>query len=270
MRSDLRKLIAGWRLVDGPAADQQVEGLLEPAYAAGWLPDNHRSFNAPLMADQYHLGGAEDTRRMAELLGITAADRVVDLACYIGGPARQLAREYGCRVVGVDISEVHVEVARALTRLCRLEHKVSFICASADAVPERNGSFTVAWSQCSFPADLSWMREIHRLLAPAGRVGFTGQIRRSAGPDPHLFSLDAVREHTEGFGFRVLSAEDISEMDLEFGWLAIRRKLQQNECHYRRLMGDEWVEQAYSEQEREITAWQEERMGNGRVVAVKA
>ena len=119
---------------------------------------------------------------MAEALGVTADDRVLDLACYVGGPARQLARGCGCRVVGVDVIEDCIAVAEALTRVCGLEDRVSFHCCDAAAVPEPDGSFTVAWSQCSFPSDLSWLTEVHRLLAP----GWPDRFHRT---DPALSCL---------------------------------------------------------------------------------
>jgi SAM-dependent methyltransferase len=259
----------GWHLRPGSDHGVQIDALLEPLYARGVLPDGHESVDAVLLGEQYHLGGAEDTRRMARLAGITAADRVVDLACYIGGPARQLARECQCEVVGVDISDVHIAVAERLTELVGLIDSVSFVCASAEAVPLERESFTVAWSQCSFPHDLSWLKEMDRLLKPGGRLAFTGLIRRAACDDPAVLSLGEISQRVEAMGYRVLSAEDISDMDLEHGWLPALDKLNRDERHCVALLGTEWVEKARASIETDIAAWREARMGNGRVVAVK-
>src|SRR5438445_2777416 len=43
-------------------------------------------------------------------------DDVPDAGCAIGGPARHLARAYGCRVTGVDFTPEFVEVGNELTR----------------------------------------------------------------------------------------------------------------------------------------------------------
>ncbi len=102
------------------------------------------STSAVLLGEQYHLGRAEDTRRRAEGLNLTAADRVLDLACYVGGPARQLARDYGCQVTGVDISADCIAIAEKLTRLCGLTDRVQFIRCFANSVPLPSDSFTVA------------------------------------------------------------------------------------------------------------------------------
>lgn len=266
MSALLAEMMSRWRLDEGRDIESQVAALVEQAQAAGAM---HASMNAVFLGEQYHLGGAEDTRRMASALGITSADRVIDLACYIGGPARHLAREWGCSVVGVDISEDCIAVARKLTELCRLDDRVEFTCCSADAVPEPDGSFTAVWSQCSFPADLGWLSEISRLLARGGRLAFTGLIRRGPASDPALLALDEIVARVADSGYRVLQAEDISEMDLEYGWLAIRHKLDTGEAHYRSVFGEEWVRQARAELDKDTEAWQSGQEGNGRIVAVK-
>ena len=45
-------------------------------------------------------------RRFFQLLGLAAADHVLDVGCGSGGPALFLAREAGCRVTGVKRFQV--------------------------------------------------------------------------------------------------------------------------------------------------------------------
>lgn len=264
--SELQALIRGWQLRPDADVGPQIESMLESLFGAGLL---RASVNSVLLGEQYHLGGAEDTRRMAEMAAVGASDRVVDLACYVGGPARQLAREFGCRVLGVDMLSVHIAVAQRLTDLCGLGGQVRFVCADASSVPERDGSFTVAWSQCSMPRDLGWLGEMDRLLAAGGRLAFTGLIRRTASSDDTLMSLEETADRVSALGYRVVCAEDISEMDLAYGWLPGLRKLQDNEDHYRRLLGDDWVCTAQEEMQSDTEQWQSGEMGNGRIVAIK-
>jgi len=66
-------VVNGWRLDPGAGTRTQIAAPLESLQAAGLL---RATTNAVLLREQYHLGGVEDTRRMAEALRITTADRV--------------------------------------------------------------------------------------------------------------------------------------------------------------------------------------------------
>ena len=48
---------------------------------------------------------ADEYRRFFRMLQMFPGERALDVGCGSGGPALFLARETGCRVTGVDISE---------------------------------------------------------------------------------------------------------------------------------------------------------------------
>src|SRR5215469_16421589 len=68
---------------------------------------------APL--DQFHTRGIAATAELAKMAGITSDTSVLDIGSGIGGPARFVAASYGCRVMGIDLSETFVDAARYLT-----------------------------------------------------------------------------------------------------------------------------------------------------------
>ncbi|KAK3385757.1 tocopherol O-methyltransferase [Podospora didyma] len=53
--------------------------------------------------------------QLAESSGVKAGSRVLDVGCGIGGTARYLARERGCKVTAITNSQRQVEIARELT-----------------------------------------------------------------------------------------------------------------------------------------------------------
>src|SRR5215472_12765772 len=54
--------------------------------------------------DEFHGGQRPATIRLAELVGFTGTERVLDVGSGLGGPSRYLAWRYGCRVTGVDLT----------------------------------------------------------------------------------------------------------------------------------------------------------------------
>lgn len=65
------------------------------------------------------------TSQLAELAEISSLDEVLDAGSGIGGTARFLADQYGCRVTGIDLTGEYCETARWLNRLVRLDNRIS-------------------------------------------------------------------------------------------------------------------------------------------------
>src|SRR5262245_44341745 len=76
-------------------------------------------------ADQFHGGGKPATERLARLAGLKPGTRVLDVGGGLGGPARTLAAQFGCRVTVLDLTESYVRAGRALTELVNLADRVS-------------------------------------------------------------------------------------------------------------------------------------------------
>ncbi len=69
--------------------------------------------------DEFHGGQRPATIRLAELVGFTGTERVLDVGSGLGGPSRYLAWRYGCRVSGVDLTAEFCRVAEMLTQADR-------------------------------------------------------------------------------------------------------------------------------------------------------
>ena len=79
------------------------ETLLEALRAAGKDPDSLEPDDlAPF--EEFHVGARPETVDLADRAGLAAGSRVLDVGCGLGGPARFLARRYGCTVTGIDAS----------------------------------------------------------------------------------------------------------------------------------------------------------------------
>lgn len=110
---------------------------------------------------------------LAGLAATGAADRVLDVGCGIGGPARRLAVITGCRVVGVDrVADVVAEAARRTPGGL----PVTYVRASAVALPFRARVFTQSWCLgvlAHIPDRRRWAGQLRRVVTDGGVVVVT-------------------------------------------------------------------------------------------------
>ncbi|MDH3942877.1 MAG: methyltransferase domain-containing protein [Anaerolineae bacterium] len=175
--------------------------------------------------DHMHFGGLDATREMAALVGLTPGMRVLDVGSGVGGPARTLAAEYGCTVVGLDLTEEYVLAAEMLTEMVGLDDQVSFRQGDALEMPFDDGEFDVVWFQSSMmniPQKERLIGQTRRVLRPGGLAAVEGAFK---GPTPGLYfpiywasdeqSNDLItpqdfREMMEGAGFSLSAWVDVS------------------------------------------------------------
>ena len=194
-----------------------VETLLEAVAAAGLnlgtaTPDEL----APL--DQFHGGGKEATRTLADQAGVAAGMRVLDVGGGLGGPARMLAVEYGARATVLDLTADYLRTGALLTARMGLAGQVHFCHGHALALPFADGSFDLVWTQNSGMqlADKSRLyRGFFRVLRPGGRLA---QLEPVAGPvQPPHFPLMWASEPSES---RVLAADALRATITATGFIA--------------------------------------------------
>ena len=158
--------------------------LLEALDAAG--KDIQNLTPSDLAAfENLHVRGRAATRDLARLAGLRPGARVLDVGCGIGGPARTLAVEYGCRVTGIDLTESYVEAGRVLTERVGLNETVSLQVSNALDLPFDEGSFDVVWMQHvgMYVGDKGRLyRDARRVLRPGGRLALHEIVAGSISP----------------------------------------------------------------------------------------
>jgi SAM-dependent methyltransferase len=97
--------------------------------------------------DHFHARGLPATVELADRLPIEAGQRIVDIGCGLGGPARYMAKRFQCKVSGVDITPPFVEAANKLTALLRMEHQVTIELGDGERLPFADASFDGAYTQ---------------------------------------------------------------------------------------------------------------------------
>lgn len=134
--------------------------------------------------DQLHAGGVAATEHLLAALDLSPADVLLDVGSGVGGPARTAAHRAGCRVTGIDLSPQFCALARALTERVGLADRVTFDEGSATALPYPDGSFTRAMldhAGMNIEDKATVFAEVHRVLAPDGRLAVYEQMRVGDG-----------------------------------------------------------------------------------------
>ncbi len=111
------------------------------------------------------------TRRLVSLGRIRGEHRVLDVGCGIGGPARYLAREVGCRVTGISTSASGVAEARRLSAADG--DRVAFEVRDGMRNGFADASFDRVWvmeSSHLMPDKRAMLGEAARVLVRDGRL----------------------------------------------------------------------------------------------------
>lgn len=138
--------------------------------------------------DHFHIRGREATLELARLADFSATHHVLDVGGGIGGPARTLAAELGCRVTVLDLTEEFCRVGEMLSQRTGFADRVSFRAGSALAMPFEDRSFDAAWTQHSsmnIEDKATLYAEIHRVLRPGARLAIH-EIMAGPGADLHF------------------------------------------------------------------------------------
>jgi SAM-dependent methyltransferase len=125
--------------------------------------------------DEFHTMGRPATVALANLAAIADGEKVLDVGCGMGGPARVLAHQFGAEMTGVDLTQEFVDVGRELTDATGLSDKVDLRVANALDLPFDDDSFDVAWTQhvtMNIADKQTLYRELRRVVRDGGRFAF--------------------------------------------------------------------------------------------------
>ena len=148
-------------------------------------------------------------------LALGRDDRLLDVGCGGGVFLRHAQAETGCDAVGVDHSSEMVRLAGPLA-----------VRATAEQLPFADAAFTAVSSIVAFfffPDPVRALREMHRVLAPHGRLAIYTTAPEAKGtmaaPYPlasrgHFYTDDELRRLAHDAGF---STAQVTRPD-ELGW----------------------------------------------------
>jgi cyclopropane fatty-acyl-phospholipid synthase-like methyltransferase len=223
----------------------EVAGIYDElldTYELEWSRHGHRSLHLEYY-DEDHQEPAQAAintmRVLSEAADIDSSDRVLNIGCGAGEDSVWNARAHGATVVGVNISDRQLELARENTREHGVEDRVTFAhddfheLATVD-----DGSVDVVWGLEALshsPDRRRVLEQARRVLAPGGRVAFTDLfVRPAAVPDEHREDL---RDIEDGLGLRLGPIDEFEQVLADTGFEKSRSATRQRPSSRARSAG---------------------------------
>jgi SAM-dependent methyltransferase len=205
--------------------------MIDDGLAESGHDPQHFELDALAAVEEFHTFGRAATVALADAVELCKSDRVLDVGSGIGGPARLIARDFGCHVTGVDLTDEFCRVARELNRRVGLDEQIEIRRGDALDLPFVDGEFSVVWTQHMSMNIADKQRlygEMRRVVPPGGRLAFFDIL---AGPNhPIHFPVPWAADERVSFlasaletqaiiasaGFRTQLWEDVTADAIDF------------------------------------------------------
>jgi sarcosine/dimethylglycine N-methyltransferase len=213
--------------------EQDVEQFFDGStatYLSFWDSEGvlHTGYFAAGNAGDYAAAAEHTSVLLGDEAGLDAAARVLDVGCGCGNFVFHLARRFGCRCDGLDLSRERIQFALGKRGEApgELGARVAFQHGSATRLPYDAASFSHVVSQDALflvPDKPRSHAEMFRVLAPGGRLAISDflQPREQISPRARKHVYDRVRwssgyslvgyqQALERAGFRIRLARELS------------------------------------------------------------
>lgn len=209
--------------------------------------------------DQFHIRGLKASQELASLCGINEKMKVLDIGCGLGGTARFIALEFGCHVLGVDISEEYCNAASKLSELVGLSSLTEFKSGDAVDLLIDDAKFDLVWSehvQVNVENKKKYYSEIYRVLKTGGQLAIHEVFQEKPleiyypvpWADDESINFISTKSEFENvikeFGFRIKYMEDKTVVSANWFMKAAEKVKNQEPppLSLQILMGKNWKE----------------------------
>ncbi|KHJ35445.1 putative sterol 24-c-methyltransferase [Erysiphe necator] len=151
---------------------RQYYNLGTDLYEYGWGQSFH--FCRFAYGEPFYQAIARHEHYLAAKIGINEADKVLDVGCGVGGPAREIAKFTGAHITGLNNNDYQIERATRYAQKEGLSNQLSFVKGDfmQMSFPDNSFDSVYAIEATVHASSLEQVyREIFRVLKPGGTFG---------------------------------------------------------------------------------------------------
>ncbi|GAB7363103.1 hypothetical protein MBLNU230_g3394t1 [Neophaeotheca triangularis] len=211
--------------------------LATDLYEYGWGQSFH--FSRFSQNEPFRQALARHEHYLALQMGIKANQRVLDVGCGVGGPAREIVKFTDCNVVGLNNNDYQIERATHYAQKEGLAHKLSYTKGDFMQMSFPDNSFDAVYAieaTVHAPSLEGIYSEIYRVLKPGGVFGVYEWLMTDAydNDNPHHREIRLGIEQGDGIsnmekistgvaamkaaGFTLEVSEDLADRGDELPW----------------------------------------------------
>ncbi|MBO6795556.1 cyclopropane-fatty-acyl-phospholipid synthase family protein [Maricaulis sp.] len=169
------------------------------AFYEKWLDKSMTYSSALFDSHEESLETAQERkyRRICEQLQLKPGQHVLEIGCGWGGFAEIAARDFGCRVTGVTLSQEQLDFARARMQRLGLEDQVELRLQDYRDIPEQYDAIASIEMFEAVGAEhwQTYFAKLKSVLKPGGRAALQVITIRERDFDSYLKSVDFIQKY---------------------------------------------------------------------------
>ena len=124
-----------------------IHSRIHKAMSEAGLNDKKLEIEDLFPIDQYHARGIAATVDLGKRMPIQENQKIIDIGCGLGGPARYFAKQFQCFITGIDITSSFVEIGNRFNKLTSMSNSVSLQVGNGETLNFENETFDGGYSQ---------------------------------------------------------------------------------------------------------------------------
>lgn len=132
-------------------------------------------FLAGLGKTRLRPGGKQATEWLFKQAGFTPQSQVLEIACNMATTSIEIAKKFGCHIIGIDVDKSALEKAKQNTQKNNVDQLVGIQQANASKLPFADNSFDIVINEAMLTmytdnTKANLLTEYFRVLKPGGKL----------------------------------------------------------------------------------------------------